>query len=197
LITASRIACKSFPASCICKQKQRDPASEFHNAAARVAAIAAVHQQLHQYDDVGTVALDRYLIDLCQQLTAASSSPDRVWPLFVDANPVIVSTDVAVPLALIVNELVTNAIRHSRPVDESGSVHIVLKDYANNFSISVSDPGSGPAVKTLDSLGTRHSGLGTRIVETLARQIDAALATELSATGYTVTVTVPHRGTSY
>ncbi len=51
-------------------------ASQFHNAAARVAAIAAVHQQLHKYDDVGTVVLDRYLIDLCQGIAAASSSPD-------------------------------------------------------------------------------------------------------------------------
>src|SRR5580693_4030120 len=56
-------------------------ASQFHSAAARVAAIAAVHQQLHQYDDVGTVALDRYLIDLCQEIAAATSSPERAWPL--------------------------------------------------------------------------------------------------------------------
>ena len=119
-------------------------ASQFHDAAARVAAIAAVHQQLHKYDDVGTVALDRYLIDLCQGITAASSSPDRAWPLVVDADPLIIRTDVAVPLALIVNELITNAIQHSRPPGESGNVHIVLKDHADNFSISVSDPGDGP-----------------------------------------------------
>jgi two-component sensor histidine kinase len=170
-------------------------ASQFHNAAARVAAIAAVHQQLHQYDDVGTVALDRYLVDLCREITAASSSPDRAWPLFVDADPVTISTDLAVPLALIANELITNAILHSRPVSESGSVHIVLKDHEDSFSISVSDPGNGPAAaKTPDSLGTRHAGLGTRIVETLARQISAAVAKECLATGYKVTVTVPHRG---
>jgi two-component sensor histidine kinase len=170
-------------------------ASQFHNAAARVAAIAAVHQQLHQYDDVGTVSLDRYLIDLCREIAAASSGPDRAWPLFVDANPVIISTDMAIPLALIVNELITNAIRHSRPANENGSVQIVLKDHADNFSISVSDPGNGPAAtKNPDSLGTQHAGLGTRIVETLARQIGATLAKELSATGYKVTVTVPHHG---
>ena len=50
------------------------------------------------------------------------------------------------------------------------------------------------AAKTPDSLGTRHAGLGTRIVETLARQISAAVAKECLATGYKVTVTVPHRG---
>jgi two-component sensor histidine kinase len=105
-------------------------ANQFHDAAARVVAIAAVHQQLHKYDDVGTVVLDRYLIDLCREITAASSSPDRAWPLVVDADPLIVCTDLAVPLALIVNELITNAIQHSRPVSECGSVHILLKDQA-------------------------------------------------------------------
>jgi two-component sensor histidine kinase len=170
-------------------------ASQFHSAAARVAAIAAVHQQLHQYDDVGTVVLDRYIVDLCQQITAAASSPDRTWPLVVNADPLTISTDVAVPLGLVVNELITNAIQHSRPVGESGSVNVVLKDRANNFSISVSDPGDGPpANQQPGSLGTRHAGLGTRIVETLARQINATVAKERSAAGYKVTVTVPHRG---
>ena len=56
-------------------------ASQFNNAAARVAAIAVVHEQLHKYDYVGTVALDRYLIDLCQEIAAASSSPDRRWTI--------------------------------------------------------------------------------------------------------------------
>ena len=92
-------------------------AGQFNNAAARVAAIALVHQQLHKYDDVGTVVLDRYLIDLCQATTAASSSPDQAWSLVVDAEPLIISTDVAVPLALVVNELVTNAIQHSKPIE--------------------------------------------------------------------------------
>lgn len=167
-------------------------ASQFNNAAARVAAIAAIHQQLHTYDDVGTVVLDRYVIDLCQQITAASSSPDRAWPLVVDADPLIIPTDVAVPLALIVNELVTNAIQHSRPQGESGNVHIVLKNHGDNFSLSVSDPGVGPPAAQPDAeLGARHAGFGSRIVETLARQINATLAKERSAAGYAVTVTVP------
>jgi two-component sensor histidine kinase len=168
-------------------------ASQFNNAAARVAAIATVHQQLHRYDDVGTVALDRFLIELCQGITTASSSPDRAWPLVVDADPIVIATDVAVPLALVVNELITNAIQHSRPASGSGSVHIALKQQEDNYSISVSDPGGGPPAAQTGDLGTRHAGLGTRIVDTLARQINATVSRELSATGYTVTVAVARR----
>jgi len=94
-----------------------------------------------------------------------------------------------------VNELITNAIQHSRPVRQGGGLHIILKDHADNFSISVFDPGDGPtaAAEAPGSLGKRHSGLGTRIVETLARQIDATIAKDLLANGYKVTITVPHR----
>ncbi len=98
----------------------------------------------------------------------------------------------AVPLALIVNELVTNAIQHSRPVGEGGSVQIVLKSRLDNFSISVSDPGDGPAVAEASELGTRHAGLGTRIVDTLARQLNAQVEKGRLSEGYSVTVTVPH-----
>src|SRR6185437_7371086 len=139
------------------------------------------HQQLY----VGTVVLDRYIIELCQQISAASSGADRMWPLVVDADPLIIATDIAVPLALIVNELVTNAIQHSNPTAESGVLHILLKRHPETFTISVSDPGSGPAATQ------SADGLGTRIVETLARQINAAVAKERLSNGYKVTVTVP------
>jgi two-component sensor histidine kinase len=161
-------------------------AGQFHNAAARVAAIAAIHHHLHKQDDVGTVALDRYLGDLCREIAAASSGPERVWSLIVDADPLVISTDIAVPLALIVNELITNAIQHSRPAGEGGRVHIMLSRQPAHFSISVSDQGDGPASPEA------RAGLGTRVVDALARQVGARVAKERLAAGYTVTVTVPH-----
>ena len=72
-------------------------AGQFHDAAARVVAIAAVHQQLHNSDDVGTVALDQYLVDLCREITAALSSLDQAWTLAVDADPLVIPTDLAMP----------------------------------------------------------------------------------------------------
>jgi two-component sensor histidine kinase len=161
----------------------------FHNAAARVAAIAAVHQQLHKYDDVTTVALDRYLVDLCREIAAASSSPNRAWTLAVDADPLVIRTDLAVPLGLIVNELVTNAIQHSRPSSESGRVQIVLKTAPECFSISVADEGNGPPLQAV----AQTSGLGARMIEAFAHKIDGSITKGRNPAGYSVTVTVPHR----
>ena len=71
-------------------------------------------------------------------------------------------------------------------------MHIVLEADAGNFSISVSDPGDGPAVPQANELGARRAGLGTRLVETLSRQINATVTKGCSAAGYTVTVAAAH-----
>ena len=113
---------------------------------------------------------------------------NRLSQIAVDATPLVISTEVAVPLAILVNELVTNAIQHAKPVGKSGTVQVLLTTNRDAFSVSVSDPGDGP-----DAAQT-HVGLGTRIVETLASQINAAVAKERGPSGYRVTVTVPNRG---
>jgi two-component sensor histidine kinase len=159
---------------------------QFHKAAARISAIAAVHQQLHKSDYVGTVQIDEYLTNLCQDIAAASCGPDLAWDLIVEAVPLTVSNDIAVPLALIVNELLTNAIQHSQPMGESRTVHVAVSNNAEEFSVSVSDPGGGP-----DPAQT-NSGLGTRLVDALTRQINATIAKRSLFANYTVTVTVPH-----
>jgi two-component sensor histidine kinase len=161
-------------------------ASQFHNAAARISAIAAVHQQLHKSDYVGTVQLDQYLVGLCQEIATASGSPDRPWSLVVDAVPLTISNDIAVPLALIVNEMLTNAIQHSQPVGDGRVIHVRVTSRPDDFSVSVSDPGCGP-----DPTQTA-AGLGTRLVDALVRQINATIEKQSLAESYTVTVTVPH-----
>jgi two-component sensor histidine kinase len=149
-------------------------ARQFQNAAARVTAIAAIHELLHKYDFVDTVPLDGYLTALCRTIATASSSSNQVWSLKVDADPLIINTDQAVPLALI----------------EGGDVHIALKNQPDAFSISVSDAGSG--FSPVETNGTQQAGFGTLIVEALARQVNATVSGDRSPAGYTVTLTVPH-----
>jgi two-component sensor histidine kinase len=164
-------------------------ADQFRAAAARVTAIAAVHRQLHIADDVGTVALDRYLVDLCREITAASSSSDQGWTLAVEADPLVIRTDLAVPLGLITNELVTNAIKHSSPPSGGGRVQIVHKTAQDSFSITVSDEGNGPPLEA----ETQTAGIGARMIEAFARQIDGAITKGRNPAGYSVTLTVPRR----
>ena len=120
---------------------------------------------------------------------AASSRPDHVWTLAVDADPLVVRTDLAVPLGLIVNELVTNAIQHSRPSSGGGRVQIVLRTAPESFSITVLDEGNGPALQA----DAQSPGLGARMVKAFSRKIDATITKGRDPAGYGVTVTVPLR----
>jgi two-component sensor histidine kinase len=129
---------------------------------------------------------DEYLTSLCREIATASSGPDYVWELVVSAIPLTVSNDIAVPLALIVNELLTNAIQHSRPIGDGGVVHVAVSRNPDGLSVSVSDPGGGPDPAQITF------GLGTRLVEALTRQINATITKRKLAASYTVTVTVPH-----
>ena len=90
--------------------KNPEAAAPMRNAAARVRAVAAVHERLYTGSDVQRVALATFLADLCGDIGQALGCPEGIN---TDFQPVEVSTEMAIPLALIVNELVTNAIKYA------------------------------------------------------------------------------------
>ena len=164
-------------------------AGQFHNAAARVAAIAAVHQQLQNLmtsERWRLTSTSSTFVGRSQRHRAVPIEPGRSQSMPTRSSSALTSR---CRLALIVNELITNAIQHSRPSGAGGRVQIVLTSASDNFSISVSDPGDGPPPQA----DTQTSGLGTRIVDALARQIDAMITKGRDPAGYAVTVTVPLR----
>ena len=89
-----------------------DAADAMRDAAAQVLAIAAVHERLYTGDDPTIVRLDTFLSDLCLDIGRAYGCPDGIE---TDVEHVDVPTDMAIPLALIVNELVTNVVKHVGP----------------------------------------------------------------------------------
>jgi len=88
-------------------------ADAMRRAAARVLAIAAVHERLYTGEDAMVVRLDTFLHDLCHEIGRAYGCPDG--SIKTDVERVDVPTDMVVPLALIVNELVTNVVKHVGP----------------------------------------------------------------------------------
>ena len=89
--------------------------------------------------------------------------------LLVEAPGVEVPTDLAVPLALIVNELVTNAVKHGRLPCRVG----LRTEADGQLRLAVRDAGPGPASSTIPQ------GLGSRIVDAFARQLGARLESKL------------------
>jgi len=155
-----------------------DAADAMRNAAARVLAIAAVHERLYTGEDATFVRLDTFLHDLCHEIGRASGRPDGIK---TDVERVDVPTDMAVPLALIVNELVTNVVKHVGPpcgITLRGSAGAALK-------LTISDSGHGPAQDQ------SRPGLGTRIVNAFCTQLGAHMETRQHSSGYTIELSVP------
>jgi two-component sensor histidine kinase len=127
---------------------------------ARVRVIANIHDYLQRSRHDGHVDMKEYLEGLCGSLEQAMV--DRPIALSVSVDQVSLPPDKALPAGLIVNELVTNALKYAFPDDRAGSVRVVLERRDEALRLSVSDDGIG-CVKP-------NGGLGTRLVKLIAAQ---------------------------
>jgi two-component sensor histidine kinase len=160
--------------------RNSETADALRSAAARVLAIAAVHERLYKGSDATTVPLQRFLTDLCEDIARAYGSAGGIK---TDVDRVDVSTDMAIPLALIVNELVTNAVKHGGlPCQVS-----LEAQPGHPLKLMVEDAGSGPPA------GAPFNGLGTRIVQAFSLQLDAIVETRKAPAGFRVSVTFPNK----
>jgi two-component sensor histidine kinase len=146
-------------------------------ASARVHAIAAVHERLYSGKDIRVVSLDAFLGSLCNDIAGALGRADSVQ---VDLASVEVPTDMAIPLGLVVNELVTNSLKYGRAPHR-----LALRAQEERLLVAVSDAGPGPATDE------RRKGLGSQIVEALAKQLAATVEKTRRAEGYVVELTIP------
>ena len=137
----------------------------------RVHAVASVHERLYRSQDFNSVDLDIFLETLCRDLERTVAEADAIT-VDVTAEPVTVANDRAVPAALILNELLTNAIKYAYP-DRQGTVSVTLRNAGEGrVRMTVADDGIGLP----DGFSERrHASLGYRIIEGLVRQIDGEL----------------------
>jgi two-component sensor histidine kinase len=151
-------------------QKEANPetASRLSIAADRVRAIAGLHHHLHSMDGRPTVEFKPYLDLLCRDHSTMSMSEERPdQAIVVDAIELSLPTTVGIPLSLIVNELVTNAIKHGR-----GRITVTLGPSGKRHALSVSNSGSD-LPEGFDP--TACKGLGMTLVSSLAAQIGGEL----------------------
>ncbi|MGH2843190.1 MAG: sensor histidine kinase, partial [Solirubrobacteraceae bacterium] len=141
-------------------------------AAKRVEAVALVHRRLYASGEVGFVEIDQYFSGLVEELGRAVDEAGHRIELA--AEPIRMVTDKAVPLGLIVNELVTNALKYAYPEGTAGVVRVGFRRCgADELELAVEDDGIGfpePAE------APRGSGLGAVIVDAMARSLGATLS---------------------
>lgn len=129
----------------------------------RVRSMSFVHQQLYSTEHLDFVNLADYTRTLSISLQRSLDPRARIS---FAMSPVEVSIDVAVPTGLILNELITNALKHGRSADGQCVIHIALEREGDIFNLTISDQGKGMP----DGVDTSNS-LGMRLIRTLARQL--------------------------
>lgn len=149
--------------------KVRDGLTDAHN---RVMSVAALERQLSASPGGSqNVELSTYFASLCDSIAASMINEQKSVVLAVTGGG-LVSSRVSISLGLIVTELVINALKHAFPEGRTGRVEIGYHAHGPNWTLSVRDDGVGlPS----DRRPTARIGLGTGIVEALARQLQATV----------------------
>lgn len=141
----------------------------------RIQAIALIHQKLKHAPDFSRLDLPTYVRTLAERLVRSYASVPTLIDLQVEVAEVEIGPDAPVPLGLILNELVANALQHAFPPGEGGSleIHIDL-DPRGWVRLRVADSGQGlPESVELD-----HGGLGFQLVRALTDQLGGTLELE-------------------
>ena len=159
------------------------------DATGRVMAVAQVHRRLYTSDDVQSVAVDLYLEALVEDLRRSTHAEGGgLAQLTLQAEPMAAAPDHAVALGMIVNELVTNALKYAYP-DEKGAIRVILKrDGDNRAVLSVEDDGVGNSFGAAAHAKATSTGLGQRIVHAMGDKLRARIEHDSSPRGTRVTV---------
>lgn len=168
------------------RAKQPEVKQALQDAADRVKAVSLASDQLAlRSEDLGTVRLGDHLRELCEQIRRGMSR-DGVR-IECEVADVTASAEKAIYVSIIVNELVTNALKHAFRDVSDGLISVCSKECPNGLSIIVEDNGAGLQPKRAGSGG----GLGTRLVERFVSQVGGTHQVKSSDAGTVHTLLVP------
>lgn len=151
----------------------------------RVKSMALIHQQLYRTKDLSRIDFREYLEDLCNYLFFAYDISFSRISLIIDVEDIFFGIDTALPCGLIVNELVTNSIKHAFPDYSVGTLNVKLsREVTGKYNLIIQDDGKGTG--TVDFTNT--STLGMELVRTLTEQLEGEITVE-PENGTKITIT--------
>lgn len=138
----------------------------------RIKSIALIHETIYGTSDLANVDFQKYTTDLVSNLLGTFGIlPGQIHPK-IDVTEAEFDIDVAIPCGMIINELITNSLKHAFSYGEKGEVKVNLNVKNNFYILEVSDDGKGLS-KDFDIYDT--DSLGLQIVATLVNQLSGVL----------------------
>ena len=176
------------------QQRATEPevVAQFQQSRNRVAAIALVHERLYQSTNLNEIDFGDYVRDLTGHIQQSFGADAAKVQIVVTGGGFSVDVDQAVPCALILNELVSNAMKHAFPGERRGTIRVELSEDAAKgiLTMCVSDDGAGLPVEAdrgnLDSLGLR-------LVHRLADQLEGKVEILNTPEGASFQLTFSHK----
>jgi two-component sensor histidine kinase len=148
----------------------------------RINVMGRIHEQIYAHKEFSRIDFTLQLRALAERLTSAHSQPEKI-ELVVTGERLFCSLDTAIPLALIANELVSNAVGHAFPpgifpAGSGGTIRIDLRSHADGAVMTVADNGVGVSSGLSSGEGRGGKGLGMRLVKALTGQLGASMTVD-------------------
>ena len=145
------------------------------NAIARVRSISAIYERLYLSEDLANVDLSLYIEDLARSLFSTYNlDSERVF-LRIRVDRILLDTKRSVPLGLVLNELLSNALKYAYPAGKGGEVRVELTLDKGSISLEISDDGAGIPD---EYLSPENDSMGMTLVRMLVQQLGGALSIE-------------------
>jgi PAS domain S-box-containing protein len=136
----------------------------------RVNSIALIHEKLYQNEDLSEICFEQYLEELTDIILKSMSTVQTHVNVSIDADPVKLTVNQAIPCGLILNEIITNSYKHAYPDKNEGEIEILLNKEGSDIMLTIKDDGIGlPEDIDLE----KPKSLGIKLIRTLSKQLNA------------------------
>lgn len=159
----------------------------FQESRDRIRAMALVHVRLYQASDLSRLEAGEYLGELAQSLIGSYELGRAAVALEIEAEEISLDADSAISCGLLLNELVSNALKHAFPGERRGTIRVAVRRQGASILLEVGDDGVG--LPAGFDLGTTRT-LGCVLISSLSRQLGGE-ARYLGGRGTTVRVAFP------
>lgn len=159
----------------------------FSNSQRRISSMALVHEMLYQTENLSKINYKNYLKDLSDSIYASFDRPQNIR-IKTQSNEIYFSIETAVPLGLIINEIITNSLKHGfKNIESGGTINIKLSAKEDVYTLLIGDNGIGFTEKR------KFKSLGLKLIKKLSIQLNATIERDDDCAGTLYKITFSDR----